>query len=260
MPSTTFSRPIFRTVFSQAVVFGAFSITALTSNIGWSADFFYLSENSVDWKKILPPPPSSNSAEEVSEFTILRSLQETRTAADAERAKSEKKLSVASYQGTFGEWFTEANLPKLFALCAKIEKDEKHFADVSKDFFQRPRPGIKDKKLKTVFDAPKSFAYPSGHSSHGYMFAVVLCELAPDKKDALLERGREIGWDRVIAGVHFPSDVAAGRVLGQAVGQAFLANESFQRDFAEAKVEFAQVSAAKGSNATSKNLQPVGAN
>ena len=60
-----------------------------------------------------------------------------------------------------------------------------------------------------------SAAYPSGHATHGMVYAMILAEIAPEQRPALLQRGREIGWNRVIAGVHYPSDIAAGRVLGR---------------------------------------------
>ena len=52
-----------------------------------------------------------------------------------------------------------------------------------------------------------------------------------------MERGREIGWDRVIAGLHHPSDIVAGRVLGQALAEAVLADPKFHDDFAAMKKE-----------------------
>jgi acid phosphatase (class A) len=41
----------------------------------------------------------------------------------------------------------------------------------------------------------------------------------------------------VVIAKHFPSDVYAGRVLGQAIVQSLLANPAFQHDLAEAKTE-----------------------
>jgi hypothetical protein len=49
--------------------------------------------------------------------------------------------------------------------------------------------------------------------------------------------GQEIGWDRVVAGVHFPSDVYAGQVLGRALAQALLNNETFREQLELAKKE-----------------------
>jgi acid phosphatase (class A) len=52
-----------------------------------------------------------------------------------------------------------------------------------------------------------------------------------------LEIGRNIGWDRVLIGKHFPTDIYAGRVLGKAIVHELLASPAFQHDLAEAKAE-----------------------
>jgi acid phosphatase (class A) len=69
--------------------------------------------------------------------------------------------------------------------------------------------------------------------------AAVLAELAPQQRPAIMERGRELGWNRVVAGVHYPSDVTAGRVLGTAIAKALLADPKFQQEFMQVKQEFA---------------------
>jgi acid phosphatase (class A) len=66
---------------------------------------------------------------------------------------------------------------------------------------------------------------------------MLLAELFPDRKEAILATGRDIGWDRVLLGKHFPTDIYAGRVLGQAIVRELLANPAFQHDLAEAKAE-----------------------
>ena len=50
--------------------------------------------------------------------------------------------------------------------------------------------------------------------------------------------GWQQGWDRVVAGVHFPSDVYAGQVLGKALARAMLADKRFRERFESAKQEF----------------------
>jgi acid phosphatase (class A) len=82
-----------------------------------------------------------------------------------------------------------------------------------------------------------SYGYPSGHSTRGTVYSLVLAELFPERKDAILAVGRTIGWDRVLLGVHFPTDIYAGRVLGQAVFRELMASPAFQHDLAEAKTE-----------------------
>jgi acid phosphatase (class A) len=98
----------------------------------------------------------------------------------------------------------------------------------------------------------RNASYPSGHATRGMAQALVLAELFPEKREAILEIGRKIGWDRVLIGKHFPTDVYAGRVLGQAIVREMMKSEAFQRDLAAAKAEVREVKAAV------QTLQPVG--
>jgi acid phosphatase (class A) len=76
-------------------------------------------------------------------------------------------------------------------------------------------------------------AYPSGNSTNGYLTGIVLA--MPEKATALFARRREFGDDRVILGVHFPSDVEAGRLAATALAAALMQDPAFMKDFAEAK-------------------------
>jgi len=59
------------------------------------------------------------------------------------------------------------------------------------------------------------------------------------QRDTILAEGRTIGWHRVQIGRHYPTDIYAGRVLGQAIVQQLKKSERFKKDFAEAKSEIA---------------------
>ncbi len=62
--------------------------------------------------------------------------------------------------------------------------------------------------------SPFSPSYPSGHATVGAMNAILLARMIPERRAALFARGWAYGDARVISGVHFPSDVEAGRILG----------------------------------------------
>jgi len=62
----------------------------------------------------------------------------------------------------------------------------------------------------------KDGSYPSGHTAIGWMLALVLTDVMPDKQDALLKRGYEFGESRVICRAHWLSDTLAGRVVASA--------------------------------------------
>ena len=62
----------------------------------------------------------------------------------------------------------------------------------------------------------------------------------PEKRDAILAQGQQIGWDRVALGRHYETDIFAGRVLGQAIVRQLHANPEFEHDFADVKKEIAK--------------------
>jgi acid phosphatase (class A) len=53
----------------------------------------------------------------------------------------------------------------------------------------------------------------------------------------LFARGWEYGEARVIGGVHFPSDVEAGRILGTLVVEEMQRDPEFRADFTAARRE-----------------------
>jgi acid phosphatase (class A) len=69
------------------------------------------------------------------------------------------------------------------------------------------------------------------------VLALTLAEIFPDQKGALIARAKLVGDDRALAGQHFPSDVAAGRILGKAIFQKMVQNPDFQSQLEKAKDE-----------------------
>lgn len=72
-------------------------------------------------------------------------------------------------------------------------------------------------------------SFPSSHAARGAAYAAVLAELFPGKNANLLDRGEQIGEDRMIAGIHFPSDVEAGQRIGKAVPRELMADPPSSR-------------------------------
>ena len=56
-------------------------------------------------------------------------------------------------------------------------------------------------------------AYPSGHAFQSRILAMALAEKYPQHEKRFRGLANEIAENRVIAGVHFPSDSIAGKVL-----------------------------------------------
>ena len=68
---------------------------------------------------------------------------------------------------------------------------------------------------------------------------MLLSEIFPERKDAILDVGKEIGANRYLGGMHYPTDVEAGQKLGEAVAKRLLANPEFRKPFEEVKADLA---------------------
>jgi acid phosphatase (class A) len=93
----------------------------------------------------------------------------------------------------------------------------------------------------TPKDLTFSPSYPSGHATVGAMNAVLLAQMVPERRDALFARGWAYGDARVISGVHFPSDIEAGRILGTMLLGLLEQNNQFRADLVSSRRELRRV-------------------
>lgn len=91
-------------------------------------------------------------------------------------------------------------------------------AGVSKRLFRRSRPGSDWGGMYRRFD-PHSF--PSGHAARTLALAfAVLIGVGPVPGLILLAWSGAVGLSRIVLGVHWPSDIVAGWLLGLMAGLA----------------------------------------
>jgi acid phosphatase (class A) len=196
----------------------------------------YLAHGCVDGVALLAPPPAAGSAEEAADLASARAVFKGRTPAETARATKDASLAIFLYAPAIGSFFQAGKLPKTEALFQQVRKEIGECINTPKDHWKRRRPYEMDEQL--AFGRPeKSYGYPSGHSTRGMVQALLLAELFPEKREAILAIGRDIGWDRVLIGKHFPTDIYAGRVLAQGIVRDLLASRAFQQDLAAAKAE-----------------------
>lgn len=84
-----------------------------------------------------------------------------------------------------------------------------------------------------------SWSWPSGHAAQGRLIALVLADLLPAERPQLMAWGDRLGSNRVVCRVHWPSDVAAGRRIADAVHARLAALPEWQADAAAARAELA---------------------
>lgn len=217
---------------SLAVAIGLLALVAVPAR----AEKFYLTDGRPDGVALLPPPPEPGSEEQAAELATVHQVFKARTPAETQRAKRDESLSLFNFADIIGPDFKPGCFPKMEAMFDKVKKDMSDSVKIPKNHWKRLRPCQIDKDLN-FGEEEKSFSYPSGHSTCGTVQALLLAELFPEKRAAILDFGREIGWDRVLIGKHFLTDVQAGRVLGQAIVRELKASPAFQHDFAVAKAE-----------------------
>ena len=217
------------------------------------ADSHYLSPGRPDGVALLAPPPAPGSAEEAADLASARAVFKARTPAEKDRAFKDASLSIFLFTPAIGPFFQPGKLPKTEALFQKVRTDLSEPINTPKDHWKRRRPYELDEQL-SLGRPERSFGYPSGHSTRGTVQALLLAELFPRQKEAILAIGRDIGWDRVLIGKHFPTDIYAARVLGQAIVRELLASPAFQRDLAEAKAEALAASGTPGLHSDAAQL------
>src|SRR5262249_32947317 len=180
-------------------------------------------------------PPAADSEAQKRELAVVLEAQGKRTPQQAERAVADNKSAPKRVADVLGLDVTKKKLSKTAALLKAVAADAT--AAIPKDAWNRHRPSAVGAEVKPIGKTPKSASYPSAHATRGYLVALVLAEMVPEKRAALLARGREYGDNRVAAGDHFPSDVEAGRLAATTIAAAMMQNKSFRHDLDEAKSE-----------------------
>ncbi|MGB6452266.1 MAG: phosphatase PAP2 family protein [Steroidobacteraceae bacterium] len=194
----------------------------------------------LDLRRILPPPPAAGSPEERAELDVLLRIEAHRTPRQTDRARRDAKLNILGFADALGARpgaLTTAGLPLTLALFRHVSADEFAIVDAAKSEFGRPRPFTVEPRLHPVVAPPQSPSYPSGHSTWAYTTALVLGDMVPERRRQLLVRAGEYAYDRNVAGVHYPSDVEAGKLAGTALATLLLTCQPFESEEAAARVE-----------------------
>ena len=196
---------------------------------------------------ILPPPPAEGSAglaldNEVSRRGIR--LRDTlRGVLSVEDANLMFPRAADTFSCALGVPISEKDTPHLYLLLRRTLSDAGFSTYHAKSRYQRQRPFVvNDEPICTP--ANKEFlisngSYPSGHTAIGWAWALILSEIAPDRADAILFRGRAYGESRIVCNVHWYSDIVAGRIMGAATVARLHADPGFRNDLEKAKSEVA---------------------
>jgi acid phosphatase (class A) len=200
---------------------------------------YFFDPKVLDLSRIVPPPPAQDSATVKAELAELHQLEQTRTETQVAEAKADDgEEDIFIFRTVLGPDFNADALPLTAALGAHVHNDEPVADGALKTEYHRPRPYQLDPTLHPVCkttDQPNS--YPSGHTLSGYLEAFTLVEIVPEKSREILDRADDYAHNRLVCGVHYPSDVAASRMIAHFVFGYMMATPKFQMELAAARAE-----------------------
>ncbi|MFY9190570.1 MAG: phosphatase PAP2 family protein [Lawsonella sp.] len=152
----------------------------------------------------------------------------------------------------FRDLYNEGKLPKLQQLIGGSFSRAFHFMNATgleKVTYRNPRPfavaqdrikyyyedvddAIEDEGYRALF-----WSYPSGHTNRAYIKGIILATMLPEIAPQLMARASEVGYNRIVMGVHYPLDVIAGRITSTASMAQHWNDERFRPLFYEAMRE-----------------------
>jgi len=208
----------------------------------------YLSkEEQLDSKEFVLPSPAEDSARQAMDTAWADNMQALRGTDRWDLAIRDADLHFPAPTNVFscalGIPVSEEDTPALYMLLRRTLTDMGLAPYSAKNAYQRERPFmVRGETVCAPEDEEalrKDGSYPSGHTSIGWGWALILTELAPDRAEAILARGRSFGESRNVCNAHWYTDVVAGRLVGAAAVAKLHASEQFRQamDAARADIE-----------------------
>lgn len=215
----------------------------------------YLASGELDLTHILEPAPRPGDPRYDTDRRIFRATRALIGTPRWALATSDAKLDTASllhdYSCAVGVTLAPDNAPKLVRVLERASTDTARETDEAKAIYRRHRPYTIDhgqicQPRSELYDRKAgrvSYDYPSGHTTRGWTYALILASLAPDRTQQILERGRAYGDSRFVCGAHNESAVEAGMLSATATMTAIAGKPAYQADLAAARVELTKLRA-----------------
>lgn len=173
-----------------------------------------------------PPAPESGAARD--DLAVLNWLQPHRTPQMVATTWTTLGRDAALFSPALGVDMNKST-PRveqgLGAFLALVDQASNRI----KDIVRRPRPYWSHAHLKPCLPPERGFSFPSGHSTWYQAAAELLADLLPERRERLLTIGAYGGANRVLCGVHYPSDVDAAQRLGRAAAEQIIASPQWRR-------------------------------
>ncbi len=201
--------------------------------------------------RAVPAPSGDGSAEQIADRALsdrYRALENSdRWLLATAHAELSPDHALQHFDCALGVRFAGTSTPRLKALFAKLLLDAYAAAELAKAREFRPRPvGVDSQRASCQRASAAGHAspsYPSGSAAVGAAYGAAMARIAPDQAVAANEIGHQIAVSRVVCGMHYPADAAAGEAVGRAVFAEIAATPAFLADLTAAREELAAVRA-----------------
>ncbi|WP_027143365.1 phosphatase PAP2 family protein [Mesorhizobium sp. WSM3626] len=197
----------------------------------------FITNKDVDLTMILPPPPANDSAETKAELGEVLTMQVTRTPEMEARAIADAEENVWRFADVMGPNFNKDKLPKFSAFFDRVVETEGAVVDPAKDVWKRPRPHQLSDLVKPVVKLSSSGSWPSGHATVGTMMGIILSDMVPERRAQIMARAAEFAHNRIVGGIHYPSDVEMGKISGSVIAAVLLNRDDFKAEYEVARAE-----------------------
>lgn len=199
----------------------------------------YVTDARVDLVHLLPPPPDAGS---VPDMIDMATVQQTQSESSAERREQATRDSNETFDsifgGVLGDRFSPDREPLTEQLFDRLGATESSVVDAAKKTFARPRPYMASKDvIHPLGKTSKSGSYPSGHTTRATLEAIVLADMVPEKRQQIWARARDYAQSRIVCGVHYPTDIQAGTLSGEAIATTLWSDPQFRQDLQAARAE-----------------------
>lgn len=248
MPAAALLRPLLTTALLAALA-GCTSApgpaTPVEASVVTKAVGYLAADAVPDSLALVPAPPAPGSAGFALDEQVSREARVLRDSPRFAQAHRDAELGFPEGANQFacaiGLDVDAQKTPALYRLLERSRIDASAATRAAKHRYQRARPFmVNGEPTCTPEDEEglrKNGSYPSGHTSIGWAWALILSEIVPERADAIQLRGRNYGESRLVCNVHWQSDILEGRFMGAAAVARLHDNAEFNRDLLAARRE-----------------------
>ena len=176
----------------------------------------------LDSRDFIPPAPTADSPRQAMDNAVAAQMLTLRGSPRWELAIRDARLefpyAAEAFSCSPGIPITEDDTPALYMLMRRTLADLGLSTSTAKKAHQRERPFMVTGEPMCTPEEEELLrgdgSYPSGHTAIGWGWGLILSELAPERAETLLARGRAFGESRNVCAIAFERGVPGSHGRG----------------------------------------------